>query len=179
MIWPSFQRRSVYQIGGYDPISPPEDSYLRFQRELKRFERTWSVKASVGAPDIGPDEMKWDITTEGPDWRVESQFHLVRWDDVIQSRSHEPLWRRLPLGILAFSDFVFGGALRGYFRTNWQYAGFFLYPFVLFGLLLAIALAIGVLAGRADALTGLVAGLAAFALLLAGPCRLLHLAPLF
>lgn len=179
MISPSVTRRSVYHIGGYDPISPPEDSYLRFQRELKRFERTWSVKASVGAPDISPDDMKWDITTEGPDWRVESQFHLVRWDDVIRSRSHEPLWRRLPLGILAFFDFVFGGALRGYFRTNWQYAAFFLYPFVLFGLLVAIALAIGVLAGRADALTGLVAGLAAFALLLAGPWRWLHLAPLF
>jgi hypothetical protein len=169
----------VYHIGGYDPISPPEDSYLRFQRELKRFERTWSVKASVGAPDISPDEMTWDITTEGPNWRVESQFHLVRWDDVIRSRSDEPLWKRLPLGILAFLDFVFGGALRGYFRTSWQYGTFFLYPFVLFGLLVAIALAIAILAGRADALTGFVAGVAAFALLLAGPWRWLHLAPLF
>jgi hypothetical protein len=179
VISPSVTRRSVYHIGGYDPISPPEDSYLRFQRELKRFERTWSVKASVGAPDISPDEMKWEITTEGPDWRVESQFHLVRWDDLIRSRSHEPLWRRLPLGILAFFDFVFAGALRGYFRTNWQYAVFFLYPFVLFALLVAIALAIGMLAGRADALTGSIAGLATFALLLAGPWRWLHLAPLF
>ena len=179
MISPRVTRRLVYHIGGYDPISPPEDSYLRFLRELKRFERTWSVKASVGAPDISPNEMKWPITTEGPNWHVESQFHLVRWDDVIQSGSRQPLWRRLPIGIIAFFDFAFGGALRGYFRTNWHYAVFFLYPFLWFGVLLAIALAVGMLVGRADAATGSLAGLAVFVVLLAGPWRWLQLAPLF
>jgi len=169
----------VFHIGGYDPISPPDDAYRRFLRELKRFERTWSVKATVGAPDISPDEMKWTITTTGPDWRVESHFHLVRWDDIIQDQSREPLWRRLPVGIFAFLDFVFAGALWGYFRTNWHYAIFFLYPFMLFAVLAAFALAIGMLIGRADALTGSLTGLAAFALLLAGPWRWLHLAPLF
>jgi hypothetical protein len=179
VILPSVTRRLVYHIGGYDPISPPDDAYRRFLRELKRFERTWSVKASVGAPDISPDEMKWTITTNGPNWRVENQFHLVRWDDIIQSRSREPLWKRLPLGIFAFFDFVVAGALWGYFRTNWHYAIFFLYPFMLFGFLAAIALAIGMLIGRGDALTGSMTGLAAFAVLLAGPWRWLHLAPLF
>jgi hypothetical protein len=179
VISPSVTRRLVYHIGGYDPISPLDDTYQRFLRELKRFERTWSVQASVGAPDIRPDEMKWSITAKGPNWHVESQFHLVRWDDIIQSRSRYPLWRRIPLGILAFIDFVLGGALWGYFRTNWHYAIFFLYPFILFGLLLAIALSIGMLTGRADALTGSIAGLTAFAVLFAGPWRWLHLASLF
>lgn len=179
MILPSVTRRLVYHIGGYDPISPPGDTYRRFLRELKRFERTWSVKASVGAPDISPDEMNWTITTKGPNWRVENQFHLVRWDDIIQSRSKDPLWKKLPNGIFAFFDFVVAGALWGYFRANWHYAIFFLYPFILFGFLAAIALAIGMLIGRGDALTGSMTGLAAFAVLLAGPWRWLHLAPLF
>jgi hypothetical protein len=179
VISPGVTRRLVYHIGGYDPITPPDDSYLRFLRELKRFERTWSVNASVGPPDISPDEMKWTITANGPNWHVENQFHLVRWDDIIQSGSRAPLWRRLPIGIFAFFDFVLGGALWGYFRTNWHYAVFFLYPFILFGVFLAVALAIGILVGRANALTGAIAGLAAFAALLAGPWRWLHLAPLF
>ena len=85
-----------------------EDSYLRFLRELKRFERTWSVSASVGAPVINPQEMEWNITSRGPNWQVENQFHLVRWDDIIQSGSRAPLWRRLPFGLLAFLDFVLG-----------------------------------------------------------------------
>jgi len=43
----------------------------------------------------------------------------------------------------------------------------------------AFALAIGVVIGRADLLTGALTGLATFAMLLAGPWRWLHLAPLF
>jgi len=172
-------KRLVFHIGGYDPITPPQGAYRRFLRELSRFERTWSVKASVGAPDVSTDEMKWTVTTTGPNWRVESNYHLVRWDDVIQAQSRQPLWRRLPLGILAFLDFVFAGALWGYFRTNWHYAVFFLYPFTLFFVLVVIALATGMLIGRADALIGSLTGLATFAVLLAGPWRWLHLAPLF
>src|SRR5436190_4939288 len=93
-----------------------------FPARPKRFERTWSVEASVSAPVIGPDEMRWTIITKGGNWRVENQFRLVRWDDVIQGKTQEPLWRRLPLGIFAFFDFAFGGALRAYLRINWHYA---------------------------------------------------------
>ena len=130
-------KRLVFHIGGYDPILPAGDAYRRFLRELKRFERTWSVEASVSAPVIGPDEMRWTIITKGGNWRVENQFRLVRWDDVIQGKTQEPLWRRLPLGIFAFFDFAFGGALRAYLRINWHYAIFFLYPFTLFAFLSA------------------------------------------
>ena len=35
------------------------------------------------------------------------------------------------MGSLAFVDFVFGGALWGYARTNWRYALFFLYLYLL------------------------------------------------
>ena len=172
-------KRLVFHIGGYDPILPPGDAYRRFLRELKRFERTWSVEASVSPPLISRDEMNWTITATGQNWRVENQFRLVRWDDVIQSKTQEPLWRRLPLGIVAFFDFVFGGALRGYLRTSWHYAIFFLYPFTSFALLALTALAIGMLICRADALLGSISGLTAFAILLAGPWRWLHLAALF
>lgn len=172
-------KRLVFHIGGYDPISPPDRAYRRFLRELKRFERTWSVKASVGTPDVTPDEMKWTVTTAGPNWRVESHYHLVRWDDVIQAQSRQPLWKRLPAGLLALFDFVFAGALWGYFRTNWHYALFFLYPYILFALLAGAALAVGVLVSRLGPLTGTATGLAVFAALLAGPWRWLHLAFLF
>jgi hypothetical protein len=179
VISPLVTKRLVFHIGGYDPITPPEGAYRRFLRELNRFERTWSVKASVGAPDVSTDEMKWTVITTGPNWRVESNYHLVRWDDVIQAQSRQPLWRRLPLGILAFLDFVIAGALRRYFRANWQYAVFFLYPFTLFFILVGIGITAGMLLGRADALIGLLTGVVTFAVLLAGPWRWLHLAPLF
>ncbi len=176
---PLVTKRLVFHIGGYDPITPPEGAYRRFLRELKRFERTWSVKASVGQPDISPDQMKWTVATTGPNWHATSHYHLIRWDDVIEAQGHAPIWKRVPLGILAFLDFVFAGALWRYFRAHWVYALFFLYPFFLFEILVAFALTVGALIGRADPLIGWLAGLAAFALLLAGPWRWLHLAVLF
>ena len=36
-------KRCVYHLGGFDPLSP-ETVYRRFQREMTRFETTWSVK---------------------------------------------------------------------------------------------------------------------------------------
>src|SRR2546421_6082914 len=147
-------KRLVFHIGGYDPILPAGDAYRRFLRELKRFERTWSVEASVSAPVIGPDEMRWTIITKGGNWRVENQFRLVRWDDVIQGKTQEPLWRRLPLGILAFFDFAFGGAFRGYLRINWHYAIFFLYHFTLVAFVFVTALAFRMLVVREVGLIG-------------------------
>ena len=172
-------KRLVFHIGGYDPITPPDGAYRRFQRELKRFERSWSVTGSVGASEVGTDEMMWTVTTTGPNWRVDSEYHLVRWDDVIQAQSCEPWWRRLPLGILAFLDFIVAGAALRYFRANWQYGVFFLYPFVLFFVLAGSAIAAGILLGRKDALIGAALGMTTFAVLMVGPWRWLHLAPLF
>jgi hypothetical protein len=181
MAAPTISKRIVFHIGGYDPITPPKSAHRRFLREIRRFERTWSVTASVAAPNVSADEMRWNVVTSGPNWRVETDYRSVRWDDVIEALSRQSSWRRLPLGIRAFFDFVSAGALSGYFRTSWQYAVFFLYPFILSGILAVVAIIVGALVfrGSASALAGAMAGLTAFAGLLAGPWRWLHLAPLF
>ena len=85
-----------------------------------------------------------------PKLAVETDYHLVRWDDVIETFSRRTIFWRIPLGIIAFLDFVVSGALRGYLRTNWHYAGFFLYPFVMFGVLILVSFLIGVLALKAS-----------------------------
>ena len=90
------------------------------------------------------------MTTTGPNWQVETDYHFVRWDDVIQTFSRRTIFWRVPLGIIAFLDFVVSGALWGYLRTNWHYAGFFLYPFVMFGALILAAVLVGVLALKAS-----------------------------
>jgi hypothetical protein len=65
--------------------------------------------------------------------------------------------------------------------SNWRYAFFFLYPFVMFGLLIAAAFLIGVFAFKITrsipVATG--GGLFGFAAVLAGPWRWLHLGDLF
>jgi hypothetical protein len=178
---PIIAKRLVFHLGGYDPSMPPEGVHRRFERELRRFEGTWSVAASVSEADVGADEAAWGVITTGPNWRVETRYRFVRWDDVMATLGRQPVWRRIPFGLAAFLDFVAAGALWGYLRTNWRYALFFLYPFLLFAACAAIAWLAGALvaSASASALIGVVAGLVAFVALLQGPGRWLHLPELF
>jgi hypothetical protein len=181
MTTPTVLKRLVFHVGGYDPNMPPEISYRRFVREFRRFQSTWSAQAFVAAPSISDDTATWDIITTGPNWRVETRYVLVRWDDVITSIAGQPLWRRIALGQLAFADFTAAGALWGYLRTNWRYALFFLYPFLMFDIFVVAAWLAGEFFARASEVTaiGAAAGLLTFAALMWGPWRWLHLAPLF
>lgn len=174
-------KRLVFHVGGYDPITPHAGAQRRFVREIARFQLTWSVKASIGGLHDGADQTKWSVTTTGPNWQVETDYHLVRWDDVIETFSRRTIYWRILLGIIAFLDFVVSGALRGYLRTNWHYAVFFLYPFVMFGALILITFLIGVLALKTSGSipVGIVVGVFLLAALLVGPWRWLHLDALF
>lgn len=181
MTTPLIARRLVYHIGGYDFTMPVEAAHKRFVRELRRFERTWSTQATVSEPVIGADEAAWDVVTAGPNWRVETRYRFVRWDDLIAADGERPMWRRIPLALLAFIDFVAGGALFGYARTNWRYALFFLYPYILFAGFVAIAWFAGSIAAKASgsAPIGVGVGIVAFLALMRWPARALLLPQLF
>jgi hypothetical protein len=174
-------KRLVFHIGGYDPITSHVSAQLRFVREIARFQRTWSVKAAVDGLYDTADQIRWKVRTTGPDWRVETDYRLVRWHDVIEAFGRRSIRSRISAGILAFLDFVLTGTLWRYLVTNWRYAGFFLYPFVMFGLLIAVAFLIGLFAfkitGSIPVATG--GSLFGFAAVLAGPWRWLHLGALF
>jgi hypothetical protein len=169
-------RRRVFHVPGYDPAAPAAVKQ-RFARELRRFEQTWSVQASVA--DTSADD-SWRIEASGPNWNVETQFRLVAWDDVIGAAARRPIWWRIPQGLLAFLDFAVS-ALPQYLRANWRYAGFFLYPLVMFAVLAALAVCIGIFAANVagSSFLGIAAALAAFGLLWQWPGRRLYLHLLF
>jgi hypothetical protein len=174
-------KRLVFHVGGYDPITPHAGAQRRFVRELGRFRLTWSVNASIDGLHDGADRTKWRVTTTGPNWQVETDYNFVGWDDVIETFSRRTIFWRVPFGIIAFLDFVVSGALWGYLRTNWRYAVFFLFPFVIFGALVLVSFLIAVPAAKTSGsiLVGIVAGVLLLAALLAGPGRWLHLDALF
>jgi hypothetical protein len=174
------KKRLAFHIGGYDP-SPPVKVHERFSRELGRFERTWSVTASVSPITIEADQAMWNVVTSGSNWQVETQCHLVRWDDVMAEYGRRPAWQRIPLGLLAFADFVMGGALWGYVRTSLRYALFFLYPYVIFAAIVALAWFAGTVSANASqsALIGIATIAVAFVALLHAASRWLHLSLMF
>ena len=181
MVENSVAKRLVFHVGGYDPITSDVSAQRRFVREIARFQRAWSVKAAVDGLSDTADQIRWNVTTTGPDWLVETDCRLVRWHDVIEVFGRRSTGARISTGILAFLDFVLTGTLWRYLVTNWRYAGFFLYPFVMFGLLIAAAFLIGVLAFKITGSIPIATGgfLFGIAAVLAGPWRWLHLGDLF
>lgn len=177
---PTIATRLVYHIGGYEPL-PPAWVQARFVRELRRFERAWSVTASVSEMTVETDQAAWNVITSGPNWQVETRCRLVRWDDVMAEYARRPMWRRIPLALLAFADFVGGRALWGYGRTNWRYAIFFLYPYLLFAALVAAAWFAGAFIAQASEsmLVGIAAAVVAFVALLQAASRWLYLSLAF
>jgi hypothetical protein len=166
----------VFHLGGYD-LMPPERFQRRFARELRRFEGTWHVAAEVTVAEVSADDARWRIASSGPDWQVATDYRFIRWDDVISAVSRRSDWRRTGSGLLAFVDFLSGGALLGYLRTNWRYAGFFVYPYLLLMGLISVALLLGLTIGRlsGSGLVGIAAALTAFAALMHWPGRRLFL----
>jgi hypothetical protein len=131
-------KRSVVFICGYE-IAPPETHHRRFERELRVFEKTWNVKAELSPPEVDRDGLfgRWKLKTTGPNWSVETDYRIFWWGDIIAPDFEMPNWRRLWLGFLAFFDVLFSGTIFAYFRTNWRYALFFLYPYVFLAALAA------------------------------------------
>jgi hypothetical protein len=142
-------KRLVFHLSGYDPVTSHAGARKRFVRELKRFEPTWSAKTSTGSMLEDADGTAWSVIADGPNWHVETDFHLVRWDDLIVKFSSRTIWYRIAVGVMAFLDFVIAGALWGYLRSSWRYALFLLYPFVTFGALVAATFFAGVYAWHA------------------------------
>jgi hypothetical protein len=172
----AIHRRRVFHVPGFDP-SPLPVVKQRFARQLRCFEQTWSVKTSMS-----PSELKnsWNVVASGPNWRTETVFSVVNWNHVVQDILDRPTWLRIPQGLWAFADFSLN-ALPSYLRENWCYACFFLYPFLTFFALGALALFAGALAAGATGfpIAGILVSVIALALLWRWPGRYLLLHILF
>lgn len=135
-------RRLVFHVAGYDPMSA-ETAHQRFSRELARFRSTWGLQAEAGPLSSQDDVATWPVSATGRDWSVETELRWLRWEDVMARLARLPAPRRIGLGLAAFADFLWGGALRGYARHNWRYAVFFLYPTILLMLVVLAGIVTG------------------------------------
>ncbi|WAC27784.1 hypothetical protein [Ancylobacter sp. SL191] len=165
-------RRLVLFLPGHDP-TPMDYHHGRFANQAGRFAKLWSFKVEV-APrgDDGTRPFaRWDVTTEGPNWRSQTDYRILCWDDIVRALDDRPDPVRLWRGLGGLTDFLFGGAARGYFRASPRYGFFFFFPYVMVWLFalgglitggLAFWLLAGVLGTMLAALAGVVAGVATF-----------------
>jgi pimeloyl-ACP methyl ester carboxylesterase len=140
------RRRCVYHLTGYDPIGAAW--YRLFKRELATFARTWNVGSAVSdlTPGSENSNPRWTVTTEASNWRVQTVYEPLLWDDIVLADFARPMSERLGRSCGAFFDFMWSGAVLRYFRANWQYGIFFLFPYLSLVAFAAVALAIAVAA---------------------------------
>jgi pimeloyl-ACP methyl ester carboxylesterase len=131
---PLVRKRCFVQMTGYEPVGA-EHYHRRFIREMARFQKAWNVQGTVSAPRLSSDGhvVSFDVETWGPNWRVRTDFHYFRWDDIVTADMADSDYRRIPLGIAAMLEFVLTGTAIKYFVVAWRYGGFFMYPLVVVG----------------------------------------------
>jgi pimeloyl-ACP methyl ester carboxylesterase len=152
------RRRSVYHIAGYDPIGAAW--HRLFKRELTTFARTWNVKSAISdlTPASQNSNAQWTVTTDAGNWRVQTIYERLLWDDIVLADFARPMAPRLAKSALAFANFVWSGTVFRYFWANWKYGVFFLFPYLF---VCAFMLA-GLLAGNWTANYLELAGIARF-----------------
>lgn len=145
------KKRGFIFIGGYEPINA-EQVYQRFIRELNRFKTTWSATAAVSPFVISGDGTlaSWNIDSKGPNWRTETEYQLLCWEDFVAADFQRSDLKRLPKGIAALVDFILSGTAWRYFRYSARYGFFFLCPVLILAAMAAFAIYIPKLLIRPD-----------------------------
>jgi pimeloyl-ACP methyl ester carboxylesterase len=173
------RRRHVYHLAGYDPVDCGAQ-FRRFARQLEVFKRTWTIEATLSKLERSSDQPRawWTVNAHAADWQVEAVHEVLLWDDIVHGDFARPTPIRLFKAALAYIDFIATGTMFRYFRANHRYVIFFLVPLFQIVLFAAAAwfcarLLLGFLglAGVAEIVVGLSAGLLVFVGLLQWPGR--------
>lgn len=146
-------RRLVLFLPGHD-ATDMEYHHGRFAHQAGRVADLWSFETETGPrhDEPGLPISGWTTRSHGQNWRQETDYAILRWDDIVvaldRRRDVVRLWR----GLLALWEFILNGTAWRYFKATIRYGLFCLFPL---GILLLFMIA-GTLTGLiAAALAGL------------------------
>jgi hypothetical protein len=145
-------RRLMLFMPGHDPTDM-DYHYGRFVYQAAKFAKLWSFDVRVserlddGALDgeMGPSA-RWRVAASGPNWQHETDYEILRWDDIVVELDERPDPVRLGRGFYALSDFFFTGTAWRYLKACVRYGMFFFFPYLITGLFAGLAWLAGWLA---------------------------------
>ncbi|MCZ8180573.1 MAG: lipase [Rhizobium sp.] len=134
---PSVSRRAVFLVGGYER-NDANGFFRRIGREMERFCKCWAVDSKLGTPVEATGSMAMTAVADyrGPDGVCETEITFLSFDDIVKHDGARPFVIRLLAYLVAFFDYIASGTMVRFFATNWRFALYFLYPFVMLCLLL-------------------------------------------
>ena len=137
-------RRLVFYCPGYD--AEAETRYRRLLgiglgqlRKRRGFERKIGpVEADPTVPSV-----RWTILAQTPNWRTETLYEVLRWDDLVK-RDFGRTWReRIPLLFTCMLGALRDGVIPNLFRIDWHFACLVIFPWVALSIVVLAALAVG------------------------------------
>jgi hypothetical protein len=138
------EKRLVFYCHGYDPEA--DTRYRRlFVTAFAQLSRRFRVRREIGpvVHDAALPADRWTVVAAHQDWRTETVYEVLRWDDLVK-RDFARGWRvRLPLLAATLAQQLRSGFFHRMFRVNWHFALFVIYPWAA----LVAACAGGVLLG--------------------------------
>lgn len=146
----SFRKRLVIQFTGYEGLHP-KAVRVRHALALKDFDRLWRAKTKLPPiKDESDDCGTFTATTQGNGWQTETEFCQFGTADIFDDYAARSTPKRMLTGFRAFMNIFFTGTLLRYLLTSWRFVMFFMWPFLLSIVIIAIAACIAytpVLAG--------------------------------
>jgi hypothetical protein len=145
------RRRHVFYVKGYDPQGAAEYHGI-FQREIRRFRKTWSVAAAVGALAIDDDDIAhWSIDTTGPQWQVATRYEFLRLETFVTGNLARPIAVQMFRALRWIVGDLASGTTVRIVRASGRFALHLIYLQTMLLIWIAVAIAGGWLAGSVAA----------------------------
>jgi hypothetical protein len=134
-------RRIVLHFPGFEPLDAARHRE-RYERAVKSTAALWNLSATVGSLRFDGGCPHFDVETElsGSGQRVSSRIFVLDHDGIVSHLAQRSLPVRLARGFGSAARVVIEGGAFGYFRHAWRFGLFFVFPFLLMTLGMAIAL---------------------------------------
>jgi len=145
-------KRLVLHFPGYELVAAGHH-YQRFVRECTRFQKLWAVRQEIGPLEESEGVSYWQTATQGEEWSTTTRVVMMEWTSFLKRPVTSTFWRRIAVSAPDYFSHFLTLAPWRYFRANWRYGLFFIYPIMIILTISAMSL------GAAWAINKLVEGL--------------------
>ncbi|MDI6025122.1 hypothetical protein QBK99_02690 [Corticibacterium sp. UT-5YL-CI-8] len=133
------RKRIVLHFPGFEPLDAASH-HDRYNRSAQQSAALWDIEVVVGP--LSEDGRDFEVESSGPGWHTTSHIYLFDHSAVVNGLNGRHLPHRIASGFLSAARVIFEGGAFGYFKHAWRFGLFFVFPFLLVGLALAVSLTI-------------------------------------
>jgi len=133
--------RLVLHFPGFE-LTGAEHHYQRFVRECQKFQTVWDIHQDIDPLENSKGVSSWQTSTHSTDWSVSTRIVLMEWASFLNQHPKPTFWRQIcGLAPSYFAHFLTSAPWR-FFKANWRYGLFFMYPIMVVAAITLFSLAI-------------------------------------